>query len=39
VKELDLPEDFDDAKQVHRTIMLYEARAEHGRGRRCTGAS
>jgi Asp-tRNA(Asn)/Glu-tRNA(Gln) amidotransferase A subunit family amidase len=29
VKELDLPEDFDDAKQVHRTIMLYEGAREH----------
>jgi Asp-tRNA(Asn)/Glu-tRNA(Gln) amidotransferase A subunit family amidase len=30
VKELDLPEDFEDAKQVHRTIMLYEGAREHG---------
>jgi Asp-tRNA(Asn)/Glu-tRNA(Gln) amidotransferase A subunit family amidase len=29
VKELDLPGEFDDAKQVHRTIMLYEGAREH----------
>jgi amidase len=29
VKELDLPDEFDDAKQVHRTIMLYEGAREH----------
>ena len=29
VNELDLPEDFDDTKQVHRTIMLYEGAREH----------
>ena len=29
MKELDLPEDFDDARQVHRTIMLYEGAREH----------
>jgi Asp-tRNA(Asn)/Glu-tRNA(Gln) amidotransferase A subunit family amidase len=29
VKELDLPGDFDDARQVHRTIMLYEGAREH----------
>ena len=29
MKELDLPGEFDDAKQVHRTIMLYEGAREH----------
>jgi len=29
VMELDLPEEFEDAKQVHRTIMLYEGAREH----------
>ncbi|HTQ74738.1 MAG TPA: amidase [Burkholderiales bacterium] len=29
VNELDLPEEFEDAKQVHRTIMLYEGAREH----------
>ncbi|HKW38179.1 MAG TPA: amidase [Burkholderiales bacterium] len=29
VKELDLPDEFDDAKVVHRTIMLYEGAREH----------
>jgi amidase len=29
IKELDLPEEFEDAKQVHRTVMLYEGAREH----------
>ena len=29
VKALDLPEDFEEAKRVHRTIMLYEGAREH----------
>jgi Asp-tRNA(Asn)/Glu-tRNA(Gln) amidotransferase A subunit family amidase len=29
IKTLDLPEEFDEAKQVHRTIMLYEGAREH----------
>ena len=29
VKDLDLPDEFGDAKQVHRTIMLYEGAREH----------
>jgi Asp-tRNA(Asn)/Glu-tRNA(Gln) amidotransferase A subunit family amidase len=29
VKALDLPDEFEDAKQVHRTIMLYEGAREH----------
>src|SRR5262245_49963863 len=30
IRELDLPEEFEDAKQVHRVIMLYEGAREHG---------
>jgi Asp-tRNA(Asn)/Glu-tRNA(Gln) amidotransferase A subunit family amidase len=29
IRELDLPDEFEDAKQVHRTIMLYEGAREH----------
>ena len=29
VKAVDLPDDFEDAKRVHRTIMLYEGAREH----------
>ncbi|HUL91765.1 MAG TPA: amidase [Burkholderiales bacterium] len=29
VKALDLPDEFEDAKRVHRTIMLYEGAREH----------
>jgi Asp-tRNA(Asn)/Glu-tRNA(Gln) amidotransferase A subunit family amidase len=29
VKSLDLPDEFEDAKRVHRTIMLYEGAREH----------
>ena len=29
VAELDLPDEFEDAKRVHRTIMLYEGAREH----------
>ena len=29
MKALDLPEEFEDAKRVHRTIMYYEGAREH----------
>ncbi|HET7767079.1 MAG TPA: amidase [Burkholderiales bacterium] len=29
VREMDLPDEFEDAKRVHRTIMLYEGAREH----------